>query len=148
MTAVSDLLDRAPVLQSVSADLRRNTWTFAMPERLPVRAGEYTLVPVGELREAVQADAARVCASIQASSAPRRVRFGCGGGFRTFDVSTPDDSFDVHMQQEILPDRAEARGVWYGSMTMRDASGVAWSRSFRNMLMDDFGDLVEVPECS
>jgi hypothetical protein len=153
MTAVSDLLDRAPVLQSVSADLRRNTWTFAMPERLPVRAGEYALVPLHELGAARQADEALAQNGVwlpppaPSIDQPRHVHFHAGYGYHSYAVSI-GDSYELSMQTEPLPDKSYKRGVWYGNEARLDSDGRRWTRSLPHMLMDDFGDLVEVPECS
>jgi hypothetical protein len=146
MSAVTELLDRVPVLQSVSADLKRGTWTFATPARQPVSAGEYALVPVKDLRAAEAADAARVSVSLQASDAPRDVYFSDFNGYRSYHVTTEDDSYEASMQTERLPENARQRGVWYGSESLLDSLGRRWSRSLAYMLIDDFGNLVEVPE--
>jgi hypothetical protein len=144
MGAVTDLLHRQPVLQSLTADLRRSTWTFSTPAQLSVRAGEFALVPIPELRDAEAADSARVCVQLQASTAPRTMRFSCGGGYRSYIVDAEDDSFSVSMQNEIIPDDVRRRGVWYGSMDMQDAWGRRWTHQLGYMVVDDFGCLVGV----
>jgi hypothetical protein len=52
----------------------------------------------------------------------------------------------LHLQTPFRP-RAdhEALGVWYGRVRRIDADGYAWDRRI-HAVVDNFGDLVEVPE--
>ena len=59
-------------------------------------------------------------------------------GFEVLHLQTPTCATSEH--PHVRP------GVWYGHETRLDALGREWTRNFGDMVMDDFGTLVEVPQ--
>ena len=51
----------------------------------------------------------------------------------------------LRLQCEIIPERPSHAGIWYGSETRTDATGREWRSSLGDHVVDDFGNLVEVP---
>lgn len=74
-----------------------------------------------------------------------RPRFGYPAQCIVYTNENQDRTQSLRLQREIIPTRPNAPGIWYGSETRTDATGRQWTSSLADHVVDDFGNLVEVP---
>jgi hypothetical protein len=79
---------------------------------------------------------------------PRNEGLSCqyfdGGSHRSFIAKDEAQWYGVYLQAPHVPREGERAGVWYGQERRIDDLGRTWERRI-NAVVDDFGDLVEVP---
>lgn len=139
-TAVHTLLASAPALTPISADLRRSTVTFAWPTNQLVQRGPYVVLPVADAQQALEsAGPAHV---LQATVGRARARFLRSMDDLTFEVTADNYEATIYRRR---PENGR-QDYWWGTERRMDESGRWWWSYFPHMVMDDFGDLVALPE--
>lgn len=152
-SALAQAVQAAPILESVAADLKRNTWTFANTAHAPVSAGHYVVLPAAIATNAIAQDAEREAGRMRLAFAEpgeiESVNFCTIGGDRALEVTRA--GFKVTVYCDRLPDQERSRysdprhpSYWYGSMERVDEEGGEWRRTFGYLVQDDFGTLVAV----
>lgn len=140
-TALHTLIQSATVCQPITADLRKSTVTLAWPANQLIPRSEFVLLPKAEVQAALATDAQGI--AFPAPSGEGRVRHASddrGFGYRRGCIACT-----IYFTRFKDPEYSHQKpNTWWGSMEMQDASGERWSRSLPRMVMNDFGDLVDL----
>lgn len=140
-TALHTLIQSATVCQPIAADLRKSTLTLAWPADRLLQRSDYVLLPKAEVEAALATDAQGI--AFPAPSGEGRVRHtsnDCDFVYRRGCIACA-----IYFTRFKDPEYSHQKpNTWWGSMEMQDASGERWSRSLPRMVMNDFGDLVDL----
>lgn len=148
-SALHKALSSAPLVTSLTADLKKNTWTFQMDAGTGVRAGAFVLLDKGEAHRLVEAEKQAPIVTSILPLGKVRGRFISIGGDVALDIED-DDGCGCTLYRDFCGkqdgDFKIRHGVWWGSMTRQDSEGGRWSGQTKRYVQDDFGTLVEVPK--
>lgn len=148
-TAAGRLLWSASLVEPVDMKLKRgkSLLTVELPPDVVIRTGaRYVLVDEVDANDALLCDAmaepgpeAVVLAAYDETG--RRVYEGYGSGIEVKVGRGVKFTLYQHRPTSERPERAH----WWGIERRLDARGRWWESSLPDMVMDDFGELVEVP---
>lgn len=154
-SAIGQLLHSAPLAQSAHADFKRGTWTFNVGPAARVAAGAYVLLPAEQASKALeqdrQASEAVAGATTFSPFTMLRARYFGVGGYQGFSLTSDCGSREITLYKRY-PDADSARhgsrpdpARWSGHETRKDSTGREWTSCTPAYVVNDFGDLVEVP---
>jgi len=140
-TALHTLIQSATVCQPITADLRKSTVTLNWPANRLIPCSELVLLAKAEVEAALATDA-------------QGITFLAPAGVGRVSHSTDDRGFEyrrgsiactIYFTRFKDPEYSHQKpNTWWGSMEMQDASGERWTRTLPRMVMNDFGDLVDL----
>lgn len=141
---VARLFDARPLVDVVSADLKRSTLTLHMDSDMPVPRGPQYLVPATEaLAAAAQESQKPQAVYLQPPHGEVFVRWWFLGDDLDFEVYRTGYRATLYYRR-ASGDRSQPPNRYWGSQTLLDQRGREWKTALPEMVTDDFGSLVPV----
>lgn len=147
-TPLQRALSGAPLAESLTADLKKGTWTFKVPSPMVVAAGRYVLLPEVFARSAIEQERRQVehTLTLGAPGTMRMSVFTCSGN-PALEISDCE-GYELTLYRDYASEAEHSRTFnpahWYGSESRRDSQGRKWNRHGLRFVTDCFGELVEV----
>lgn len=146
MTALTDLLNRCPLVDVIDISPRKGTMTLDISDRIDIPVAKRVgLVPyLPELLSALKQEQQQAQQTLHlVPDEPGSVRadfnYGPVDGDMAFLVKGSASSGTFYFNRD---DKKHPQPHWFGTVYRVDSAGTEWGRSCGHMVMDDFGTLV------
>lgn len=136
-----ELLDGAPLCEAVEADLRRGMLKIAVPALMPIPRGAVLLLAEADVAAALQADESKGEILFEPVSGDGWWSDLCLDG-ASYSFRRGGAEWTVYFDRP--GDGSRIPYTWWGGVERKDVHGKIWRQSLPRMVMDDFGELVEV----
>lgn len=143
MKTLVDLIANSPLLNVVSINVMRNEIILDLGRRTILATRQAGFLPnVPELRSALKQ--AQQAVTLMPDGDDRRVDFHTCDGDMAYISETGGARFRFHLDRQ---DNGKPPH-WFGNEYRTDSLGREWGRSYGHMVMDDFGQLVNMEGCA
>lgn len=146
MTALTDLLNRCPLVDVIDISPRKGTMTLDISDRIDIPVAKRVgLVPyLPELLSALKQEQQQAQQTLhlvpdEPGSVKANFNYGPVCGDMAFVVRGSSSYASLYFSRD---DKDHPQPHWWGVLCRVDSAGTEWSHSLAHMVMDDFGTLV------
>ena len=145
-TPLQTTLLSAPLADCLSADFKKRTLTFKLPDNHAAQPGAYYLVPaiVGQLAVAQEAAVAAQTITFPATGKLHSSHQEAGNDLVLYIFDDLGNAQDFYRHRPAADDRYSQGDVWRGHAQRTDCEGIKWRSSMGSFVTDNFGELVRV----